>query len=102
MRQLTRLTVAEQIEVLQGLVQLRKDGHFHAIYSNGEQLRVQYEFDGPILLLGWRKALEMVTAAKEAAAAALEAENPALRKPPTGERTQRAVAGFLGSSGKLR
>jgi hypothetical protein len=67
MRQLHRFSDEQKIEILQGLIQLRKDGHFAAIHAQGEQLRVQYAVGGPKLLLGWRQAARMVAKARETA-----------------------------------
>lgn len=89
---------AERIDVIAGLLQLKKDGHFHQIWV-GMQIRVQYAVDGPIKLLGWRKAQDMVRTARAASAALLAAEFPAQRKPAAPERSGSAAAA---SSGKTR
>lgn len=98
---LRRKTMAEEIEqvnILAGLLKLRKDGHFAAIYVQGDQLRVQYQVDGPILLLGWRRAKEMVRTAEEATARATAGLGPVVRKPPAPERSQRAAAPRTGKT----
>jgi hypothetical protein len=82
MRQLPRFSDEQKIAILQGLIQLRKDGHFAAIHAQGEQLRVQYAVGGPKLLLGWRQAARMVAKASETAGLAIAALLLEVQKPP--------------------
>jgi hypothetical protein len=77
-------------QIVRGLLQLRKDGHFHAIYVSGDVLRIQFEEYGLKELIGWRKAHEMVMAASQALAESLNAERQPPRKPATSEGWERA------------
>lgn len=93
---------AERIEILQGLLELRRDGHFEAIWASDNQLRVQYEVDGPLHFLSWRRAKVMVQTAREATAALALAEIGHERKPPATEGVGRARRAKAGYSGKTR
>lgn len=88
----------KRIEIISGLLRLKRDGHFHAIWATDYTIKVQYAADGPIKMLGWRKACDMVKTASESAALALAAELEASRKPPASERAQRAVAARNGKT----
>ena len=85
---------ATRIRIIQGLLQLKRDGHFHAVDVTGHTIRVQYQVDGPRKLMGWRRAHEMVQTAATALAAHLEVE----RKPPASEGARRATATAAGGS----
>lgn len=78
-----------RIEILTGLIQLRKDGHFHAIDA-GNCIRIQFEACGPWKHIGWRRAAEMVETARQALAAALQGDQAPQRKPPAPESARRA------------
>jgi hypothetical protein len=87
---------AERIKILQGLLQLRKDGHFHAIWATDNSLLIQHEPHGRRCFLSWRRAKAMVATAQEAAAAPEIAKDGTRRKPPAAEGPQRAETALTG------
>ncbi len=88
MRLAQPLTDADRIAILKGLLQLRRDGHFYAIWATDNQIRVQYEFQGPTHILSWRRAMEMVETARQAFAVALPPTVRVERKDPASERSK--------------
>jgi hypothetical protein len=93
------LEEAERLDVIAGLLALRRDGHFWALHVDAMRLKIRWEEDGPLLLLGWREAARMVSTAREVAAQ-LPAEGiPIVRKPPVAERPQRALRAKGAGSG---
>ena len=81
-----------RVEIIQGLIALRKDGHFAGLDANDCTVRIQFDAGGDWKLIGWRKAWEMVDTAKKAIAAApIEPQGP-IRKPPVAERATAAAA----------
>lgn len=91
-------TTAQEIEIIAGLLQLRRDGHFQAIWVNGDLIRVQYDPGGPTSILGWKTAARMVATAREAAAKAAAPGPETIRKGPDRERSQRAAAAANGKA----
>ncbi len=69
----------ERLRIAAGLLRLAKAGGFDAVWI-GDMIRVRYSALGPVLLLGWKRAAELVNAAETA------------RKPPESERAERAQA----------
>lgn len=80
----------DRIRILQGMIQLRRDGHFAEVYVDQGILRVRWRPDGPILLFSWKNAAKMVGRAKSAAALERLAGRDPLAKAPASERPQPA------------
>ena len=52
------------LAVIDGLVMLRRQGNFFALWVHGRQIRVQYQLDGPRYPLLWPQAENMVSSWK--------------------------------------
>lgn len=76
--------------MIKGLLELKRDGHFYALWATDSRIDVQYEPTGPIVHLGWRRAKLMVATARGSAALVLMTTGRAEKKPPASERSQLA------------
>ncbi len=81
---------ATKVRIIQGLIQLRKDGQFAGIDANMNTVRIQFAVGGYWKLIGWRKAWEMVDTARRVAAGELVEVQLPIRKPVVAERATAA------------
>lgn len=81
-----------KIAIIQGLLKLKKAGELVGVDATEHILRVQYAPGGLWKLIGWRKGWDMVAQAREAAARASQATEPAPRTAPKSKGSQRVVA----------
>ncbi len=97
-RSANRNEEAHRLDIISGLLALKRDGHFETIWATDTILKVKYSVYGPIVMLSWKKAATMVTNHRNAGAAALAAEMEAERKGPGSERATRAQTASAGQS----
>lgn len=88
-----------RLKIIADLIRLRQDGHFVALWVHDVTIKIQWAPLEPPRLLGWRKAAEMVAAAREAATNAPRDTSPARRIPPARETLQRGAKGQEGAAG---